>query len=615
MIRIGVVIVESGVAGAPPDPLFLTQGGPGGSGVELFAEAVASGRFLQRVTRDIVIVEQRGTLFADPALLCTEESTELLDETLELTLSYEEELARSLAAYGDCVERLRAEGVDLDDFDTLENAADIELLRQALGYERINFYGVSYGTLLGLQLMRTFPEHLRSVVLDGVVVPQSPFVEETMLTADRAFDLLFASCTADSACAAAYPDLERRFYALVDALNADPTRITLRDLYTGERYTVPFDGDDLIDAFFLLFYDTSLLPALPLVIANAEVGRFGVIEQNLSLQIFDRTFAVGMYYAVLCAEVGEVSVEVTDRPDVVDPLERIQERDLLAFTSFCELWDVEALPDFVREPVISDVPTLLLSGAFDPITPPDNAERVAQRLTNSFVYTAPFTGHGTIFDDTCALAVMEEFIQDPRVTPDPACLSLADEDPQFILPGEVVETDLNQWLSYLLFALSEPSFTTAGLFRGPLLFIAALLLLLSITLVWPLVWLFGRLDETQEEGEEKGRWLRLAGGLLGVATALLALVFTVGLFAVVVMAAIDDPLLLTFGLPPASRLLFLLAPLILLLTGGMATVTLLAWLQSAWGGLRRSYYTAVVLAALIIAGVMVNMGFVTALVR
>jgi pimeloyl-ACP methyl ester carboxylesterase len=174
--------------------------------------------------RDIVMFNQRGTLAASPELFCSE----TIEGMAELvSLPYDEATAMSIALLRDCYQRLESEGINFSAFNSLENANDMDAIRQALGYEDYNFYGVSYGTLLGFHLMRSQPEGLRTVILDGVLPPDQNFILEIPQNENRIYDELFQFCLSDPVCRAGYPDLEKRVFDLVERLNDDPVHIRL----------------------------------------------------------------------------------------------------------------------------------------------------------------------------------------------------------------------------------------------------------------------------------------------------------------------------------------------------------------------------------------------------
>ena len=187
-LRLAVAVFKNPSATTASDPIVYLSGGPGGSALEylrytfdpLFAGLSPSGR-------DVVVFDQRGVGVSQPALDCALE-TGTLDDWLS------------------CGERLRATA-DLGQYHTAWNAADVNDLRIALGYDRINLWGASYGTRLALDVMRDYPQAVRSVVLDSVYPPDVDLQVDAPANAQRAFDHLFASCAAEASCAAAFPDL------------------------------------------------------------------------------------------------------------------------------------------------------------------------------------------------------------------------------------------------------------------------------------------------------------------------------------------------------------------------------------------------------------------------
>ena len=261
-----------GAADKKPDPLVMLQGGPGGSTIDTYNFAMRNSAL--RRERDIVLFDQRGTGKSQPGLFCPE-IYDLTVETAEIVLSYDESLKRYDGAINACRERMIKSGVNLNAFDSLENAADVNAIRAALGYDRINLYGVSYGTLLALHVMRNFPAILRSVVIDSVVPTQNNFVIEATRSENRALTELFAACAADAGCNRDYPNLEKVFYELVDRLDKTPARVTVADANTGLTYRMNIDGETMQAFVFQSLYPTSLIPLLPRLELVGEPTRFG----------------------------------------------------------------------------------------------------------------------------------------------------------------------------------------------------------------------------------------------------------------------------------------------------------------------------------------------------
>src|SRR5947209_1322320 len=218
-IRLAVAIFKTPSSQPDPDPVLLLSGGPGDPLLERIGPMFKAGNLAYRTqNRDVILLDQRGVGYSQPSLRC------LVNETLRT-----------------CHDRLVKSGINLNAFTTLENAADVHDLVQALGYQQVNLDGASYGTELALTVMRLFPVDVRSVVLDSVLPPQANSFRSFPRAAVRAFDVLFHGCAADPHCNEAYPHLQAVFYQLVGGLNTTP--ITFQTtLQTGKSVTVKFTG-------------------------------------------------------------------------------------------------------------------------------------------------------------------------------------------------------------------------------------------------------------------------------------------------------------------------------------------------------------------------------------
>lgn len=588
-IELGVVVLRANSPGIFPDPLFMAQGGPGGSTIESYLEEMKDSPI--RAGRDIVLFDQRGTRHTRPALAC-DELDRLTVDTIEQNLTPDEMSRRSLEAAEQCRQRLIREGADLSAFDSAENAADVAALARALGYDKINFYGVSYGTLLAQHVMRDHPGILRSVILDAVAPLEGSFIPESGRSEDRALTELFGACAADPRCAAAYPNLERDYFDAVARLNNQPARTFMFDLQTGKGYDAVLDGDSLQSLIFQALYATELLPFLPYVMARAAQGDYAPAGNLGSLFVFDRSVNSGMYFSVMCAEDAGLIEQAVDDSGLRPEVAQRNVRDQLDFVELCRLWGVDPLPADVNVPVRSDVPVLLLSGRFDPITPPANADRVAATLARARHFVFPNVGHGAFRSERCANWIVAAFITAPEVEPDTSCLATLGA-PAFVAPDEIVPIPSLIRLT----ALSE---------RGRRELAALGLSLLALLSAWvtiPLGWLVRKLTGREARGlpwlAKLNPWFTLLCGVV--------LAYFVGMAAAQVadLIAREDYLFL-FGLPAEARPLFLLPPIALALAGLMAIGVVAGWRR--WGWLRRINRALLVVAAAVCLGALGSLG-------
>jgi pimeloyl-ACP methyl ester carboxylesterase len=424
-IKIAVAILKTLSDAPKPDPVIYLDGGPGGYSLDsvwYFADYVEP---LLR-DRDVIFFDQRGVGYSEPSLYCdayTDGIVDLLDESL--TLDETDQRVQDL--YAQCRDQFVADGVDLSLYNTRQNASDVADVITALGYETANLYGISYGTQLALTVMRDHPQIVRSVVIDSVVPLEADFYQEYLPNTARAFDRLFEACEADRTCDREYPELRDVFYQTVDELNEDPVTIQVTDSETGRDYDVTVDGYSLISYLFGELYSTSVIPALPSDIYAAYEGSLSTIAQGiLDEALGNEQFSIGLYMSVECVDevpfIDHKKADALDEGDYPPALIEYFRRDNASVKAICANWGevVPYSPD--NEPVISQIPTLVMAGYFDPITPPDFAAQVAANLPNSYYYELPNGGHGVSLDGTCQFRTVVNFINDPNTEPAEPCL-------------------------------------------------------------------------------------------------------------------------------------------------------------------------------------------------
>jgi pimeloyl-ACP methyl ester carboxylesterase len=607
-LKLAVAILPSSGPTPTQDAFVVAQGGPGGSAIDTFGDFFRLDYFPAleqlRAERDIVLYDQRGTLYSQPALLCPEELDTTL-ETIDQELTPTERLERSARALLDCRARLVSQGVDLATFNSRENALDIEDLRRALGYARFDFYGVSYGTLLALHAMREVPEAFRSVILDAVVPTQINPNIAIAQSQHRAFEQLFAACAADPDCDRAFPNLKRVFYELVDTLDAQPARVRLTDSGGSNQ---PFeqnrpghdttaraqsrsldavlDGDTFMNLVFQLLYNSEVIPALPRLIYEAQAGRYDLLELFWPLVAFDRTFASGMYFSVTCSEDGVFAEDALALDGIDEHIARSEIRETAALVKLCREWNVPPLGAAADEPVTAEIPTLVLSGQFDPITPPDFGRAASGSIKPSYLFVFPAYGHGALTSGNCPGELIVSFVRDPRNAPAPACLGSM-SPVRFFTPATYL---LSSGIGRLQIAFLQARIETLVL---PALL---MLMLTSVLLVGPLTWV---LRHAQKRPSEKARAARLAPWFAGVAAVLASGFLGLWFLLLVVLSVVNSETIgLVLGIPRMFAPLFAVPPLFAICALGLAAAVGLAWIHQSWGIVRRVYYTAVAAAAL-----------------
>ena len=431
-LELAVLILKAHSRTPEPDPVIFLQGGPGGaalSTVEFWADLP------WRSARDIILIDQRGTGYGEPNLKCPE---------LYRNLDFGE-------AASDCAERISASGYDLNAFNSRENAADISLLFAALNIEQANLYGVSYGTRLALTIMRDVPERVRSVVLDSTYPPQAERLIEFGPNFERALGHVFASCAADPACDAVYPDLEKTFFEAVEEYG----------YWTTDGLAL--SSQDLLNLLFQAMYDESIAVSLPYAFRELSRGNddsFALILSGLATAEEIETGQVNLFsiwrgladvFKFIWREVQSEGVYFsTECPeDVLFQHPRAVERaarrlpfqlSLLAqdtgeqmFTA-CRAWGLARAETVEAEAVVSSIPTLVLAGSFDPITPPEWGQRAAKTLNNSYFFEFKNAAHGVFASGDCPVNMVQAFLNNPSIQPNPSCMD--DIELTFYVPEE-----------------------------------------------------------------------------------------------------------------------------------------------------------------------------------
>ena len=494
-IKLATVIIPSDAPDKRPDPLFMAQGGPGGSTIGSFAATLISTPDLRPVKkRDIVLWDQRGTFYSKPALICQEVN----EATIQSLVGSGASANSELDAYAACGQRLKAEVGDLSAFNSAENADDVETIRRALGYEKINFYGVSYGTELGQFLMRQHPEKLRGVVLDGVVPLSYNILTEPAFAKQRIAEKYFDSCAADAACNAAFPDLRRRYLELFARLNAGPVDVDIRNPDESDRvYRIKLTGDLMESALYQSLY-MDVHELVPLIIDRAEQGDYTyLVSILLPLGLFDNTSANGMWMTVACADRGDTDLRSVDYSRINRRLADAERKGAAEALQVCRVWNIETLPRESLAPLQSDLPTLLLSGDYDPITPPVYAEQLQRTLPNGRHVVFRLGSHGQAMTTPCASEVIDRFIENPAENPESPCAAAGDN--RFLTEKDIVQIAglrkslKDRGVSGLIFfgAMNIPS-------------LLAILILLSSVPVYLTAWAIRRIRRQKIPSETTG---------------------------------------------------------------------------------------------------------------
>ena len=400
-------------------PLMFLAGGPGQAAAEL-ASGLTNVFYEVRKTRDLILVDQRGTGASHP-LQCEDAA-----EQNVYALTPED---FSIQDINDCISTLTG---DLSQYNSENAIRDFDAVRESLGHRQINIYGGSYGTRAGLVYMRMFPESLRSVVLDSVgpiEVPIGLFGQSTA----RSFNLLLTNCQKAPSCKQAFPQLRQEFQTLLTRLEKAPTEVSIAHPRLGTQTKFVISKSKLLGTIRSQLYSVATRSLVPLVIHQAYLGNYMPLAGLIAQTEGGQGIYIGLHFNITCNE---------DYPRIsVSDFERDANNSFgggdshFSFQTACPLWPTYRPSEAFYEPVTADIPTLILSGDLDPVTPPSNGEHSAKSLPNNHHIIVKNAGH-TVAMSTCASDLINEFLT--SLKPEALDESCLDD-----IPNESFMTNLN----------------------------------------------------------------------------------------------------------------------------------------------------------------------------
>jgi pimeloyl-ACP methyl ester carboxylesterase len=428
-IKIYVGVFRTKNPNPEPDPIVYLAGGPGEHALDSVS-LMFERKFAPLLNnRDLIVFDQRGTGYSQPSLFCPE-LLDLYYDNLERDVSFEESMNMEAETLRTCYERFISEGIDLNAYNSIESAADLHDLRLALGYEEWNLLGISYGTRLALTAMRDYPEGIRSVILASTVPLQTDLYTGMPDNFFRALGVFFADCAADPDCSRLYPDLETTLMTAIDRLNESSVPCTITHPMTGETYDILLDGNGLISFVFNSLYSSEVIPHLPKIIADAADGRFGTLEILMGSTLLNaELLSTGMHYSVQFSEEfpfndpEDVEASLAEYPEFREYFAASASLDGKLF-DIAEYWNTAEPDPREDEPVSSAIPTLILAGNYDPITPPAWGLLASETLENSYFFEIPGVSHDTVFSEKqCVIDITTSFIDNPLAKPGDTCLA------------------------------------------------------------------------------------------------------------------------------------------------------------------------------------------------
>lgn len=429
-IRLPIIVLKSDNPNSQPDPIVRTFGGPGASSMNLVRSRPNS-PWLKN--RDLIIFEQRGTKYAQPALECPEVDEANINSAKK-QLDAKTARANEVQAAKICYDRLIKRGVNLSAYNSAESAADIEDLRNVLKLDKINLWGLSYSSRLMLNVMRDYPNGVRSVVLESTLPLEVNYDEVGVDGIVYALNQLFKNCKSDVECAKAYPNLENEFYETVEKLNKEPVSASVKDGKTDEINEIKLDGNDfatwIID--YLISNSSLAIADAPSVIHQTFSGRYEIFKRYAGVKIIPSGNSWAMRYSVWCSE--ELPFENRQKITAQSfRYPRLKGYEVMALPDICRVWKVSAAKPIENKPVKSSIPTMVVTAEYDAYTPPAWGQTVAKNLKNSFLFEIPGVGHGPAFSTACLSRMIAQFFDSPNLKPNSECLNQVKRQFKFVV--------------------------------------------------------------------------------------------------------------------------------------------------------------------------------------
>ncbi|HEV2799643.1 MAG TPA: alpha/beta fold hydrolase [Pyrinomonadaceae bacterium] len=382
-IKLKIVVFPATGSDKAADPLFYIPGGPGSSATE-DAPYIAQEFAKIRERRDLVFVDQRGTGGSNP-LNCGFFNPQDLQSYLGDYFP--------LADVRKCREQLERKA-DLRLYTTHIAMDDLDEVRAALGYERINISGGSYGTRAAQEYLKRHPKHVRTVVLHGVSPTHQFMPRDFPQHTERALNGVLDECAADAACRAAFPDLRAEVKSVLERLLRGPVEVEVKHPQTGKSTPVKLSRDLAAEAVRYMLYQAGAAGRVPLLMHLAARGNFAPLAESAIFyrQRIVATGSNGMYLSVTCAEDLPWIKPGEGERNGVDTF--LGDYRLRQQRAACALWPRASIPKDYAEPTRAGVPALILTGQWDPVTPPAYGDMAAKYLPNSLHIVVPQGGHG-----------------------------------------------------------------------------------------------------------------------------------------------------------------------------------------------------------------------------
>ncbi|MEJ8843973.1 alpha/beta fold hydrolase [Lacibacter sp. H375] len=411
------VVVAPSINKTNDDPLLYLHGGPGIATLENVPRYLKSKTWkLIRENKSLVFFDYRGTGFSEPALC-----PGLQDSLAEFSKNNNSLQARQsykTALYKRCRSQLLSTGIDVSVFNSFQLSEDAEAIRQTLQIKKWNVYGVSYGTTVALNLLRNHGKPISAMILDSPYPPNAPWLD-FVRPFDTCFKVLEAKIASDPVAFSHFPSIRTDFVNAVTRLNKNPVKIK------NKNSEYDFTGDDFAWSVWTALLKPDAIPLVPLAISEVGKGSDSILSKwvvAFNDPNAHGTFSEVQSKAILCYE-GKPRTQADTKASLLAKYPDFSSFNIDFEGDVCEAWQPNSAGEKVFEPVVSNVPVLILSGEYDPVCPPFFGEITARTLSKSTFINVPSASHAAIHADECVQNIAVAFLNNPQKKPAVDCVN------------------------------------------------------------------------------------------------------------------------------------------------------------------------------------------------
>ena len=409
-IKLAVAILKNTSKSKNTNPVVMIDGGPGAGSIEGIWWWL---NHPLREKSDIILVDARGTGFSEPRL-CTDLGNEFLKILAKNQSTKKDEEEKVLATMV-CKQQLIAKGINVNAYHSENIAKDLHAIKEHLKYKSWNVYGVSYGTYVAQVYANDFPNDVKSLILDSPISDISEYYTYNTSNYISSLNKVFKACENDPNCNAEYPNLENIYYKVIEELTKRPITVKV-DKSTIEEGTFTYNTEDYKVAIHQALYDKRLIEVLPLLIYQFNNRNEDALSALVAAFSGALGLDYGMYYCVSCNEtIPNNSIQEYNRDSSKYPKLKGGLSFYNSDFAVCEKWNNQKKNDSIKEDSVSkiNVPTLIFTGEFDPITPSKNGDYLTAQIENSYLIKATSYGHASSFTRK-GFKITNKFINAPN---------------------------------------------------------------------------------------------------------------------------------------------------------------------------------------------------------